>query len=117
MSLAMALVLQAAVPDAPAPPNLAAIQFDLARFRPFDLDSAMPGRACDRSDPSTIVVCGRRTGGAYPLDRMALEFEPERIVAETRLIGNLNGYIGVEAVQFPGGQVSNRVMIGIRTPF
>lgn len=117
MSLALMLALQAAAPDAPAPAALAAIDFDLARFRPLDLSAAMPGRACNRSDPSTIVVCGRRTQGTYPLDEMASEFEPERIVAETGLIGNLTGNVRVEAVEFPGGQVSNRVMVGIRLPF
>ena len=111
MNLALILALQAAAAQ-PAP-TLASIDFDLARFRPVEFGLAR----CDRADPSAILVCGRRTRGAYPLDRMALEFEPERIVAETGLIGNLNGYIGVEAVEFPGGQVSNRAMIGIRTPF
>ena len=119
MSLALMLVLQAATPAAPAPlpPALAAIDFDLARFRPFDFDLGMPGRACNRNDPSAIVVCGRRSGATYPLDEMAREFEPGRILAETGLVGNVRAGIYVESVEIAPGLVSNRLTVGLRLPF
>lgn len=112
MSLTLILALQAAAPPAP---GLAAIDFDLARLP--RLDFGIGGARCDRADPSAIVVCGRRGAGAYPLDEMAGMFEPRRIVAETRLFGNLIGDAHVEAVPMDRGAVSNRAMLRLRLPF
>jgi len=112
MSLTMILALQAATA---APPALPAIDFDLARLP--RLDFSLGGPRCDRADPNAIVICGRRGGAAYPLEEMARRFEPGRIVAETRLFGNVMGDAHVEAVPMDRGAVSNRVMLRMRLPF
>jgi hypothetical protein len=121
MSLALMLVLQAAVPPPapPAPPRLVApIDFDLARYRPGDSGFAATSHPCRAGDPTAIVVCGRRNGaGAYPLDEMAAIFEPRPFVAETGFIGNLRAAAFVESVELAPGLVSNRFMVGIRLPF
>jgi hypothetical protein len=115
MSLALFLALQAAA-AAPAPARpLVPLDFDLARFSPEGF--ALPGWACSRGDPAAITVCGRRVAGAYPLAEMARIFEPRRLVAETRLTGNLIGDVHVESAPMDRGAVSNRVMIGLRLPF
>lgn len=113
MSLTLILALQAAASAAPAP-ALPAIDFDLARLP--RLDFGLRGGRCDRADPTAIVICARRGGGAYPLDEMARIFEPGRIVAETRLFGNLIGDAHVEAAPMDRGAVSNRAMLRIRMP-
>ncbi|MBV9883634.1 MAG: hypothetical protein JO276_11550 [Sphingomonadaceae bacterium] len=118
MPLALLLALQAAAPAAPPPAAAAGIvdsDFDLARFQPPSL--GLPGRGCARADPSAIIVCGRRSAGAYPLAEMALIFEPRHMVAQTRLGGNFIGDVHVESVPMDRGQVSNRVMVGVRLPF
>jgi hypothetical protein len=114
MSLAWFLAFQAAAAPAPAPGPLQ-LDFDLARLAPAEL--GMTGRPCDRGGPSAIVVCGRRTAGAYPLAEMARIFEPGRLVAETRLAGNITGNVHVESVAMDRGAVSNRAMVGLRLPF
>lgn len=114
MSLTLILALQAATAP-PPPPALPAIDFDLARLP--RLHFSLGGGRCDRADPSAIVVCARRGGGAYPLDEMARRFEPGRIVAETRLFGNVMGDAHVEAVPMDRGAVSNRAMLRMRLPF
>jgi hypothetical protein len=115
MSLALMLVLQAAVPP-PAPARaVAPIEFDLAR-----VGTGAPGRDCAAGDPGAIVVCGRRRSGgvgAYPLEEMAAIFEPGPLVAETGLIGTIRARAFVESVEIGPGQVSNRLMVGIRLPF
>jgi hypothetical protein len=122
MSLALMLVLQAAVPPParpappPPPPLVVPIDFDLARYRPGDFGAA--NRACRNGDAAAIVVCGRRTSaGAYPLDEMAAIFEPRPFVAEIGLVGNLRAGAFVEAVELAPGVVSNRFLVGIRLPF
>jgi hypothetical protein len=114
MPLALLLALQAAAAPAPAPGPLQ-LDFDLARFSPSGF--GLSERACDRSGPSAIVVCGHRVAGAYPLAEMARIFEPGRLVAQTRLTGNLTGDVHVESVPMDRGAVSNRVMVGLRLPF
>ena len=110
MSLTLMLALQAGA----AQPPIAAINFDLARYSQAEL-----GRAtCRRDDLSVIVVCARRSNGDYPLEQMARIFEPHRIVAETRLRGDLTGNVHVEQGNFADrGVVPNRIMIGLRLPF
>jgi hypothetical protein len=112
MSVALMLLVQAA-----APPALATIDFDLARYQPADADRWALDPACNRADPSAIVVCGRRDRGTYPLDEMADRYEPRRIVAETGIIGNVTGGVYVQGVELAPGMVSNRLLVGIRIPF
>jgi len=114
MSLVLAMLIQTAAPAPPGPP-IAAIDFDLARYRPAG-DWTL-GPACDRVDPSAITVCGRRSRAAYPLEQMALIFEPRPLRAETGLAGNLRGDIHGESVALDRGAVSNRVMLRIGLPF
>jgi hypothetical protein len=113
MSLALMMLVQAAAPPQP----LAAIDFDLARYQPADLDRWALGPSCIRTDPWEITVCGRRSRGTYPLEEMAALYEPRRIVAETGIVGNLKGGAYVEAVELQPGVVSNRLLVGIRIPF
>jgi len=63
------------------------------------------------------VVCARRGAGAYPLAAMARIFEPHRIVAETRLTGNLVGDVHGESVALDRGAVSNRAMARLTLGF
>lgn len=114
MSLVLAMLIQTTAPAPLAP--LAAIDFDLARYRPAG--DWTPGPACDRADASAIIVCGRRgRGGAYPLEEMALIFEPRPIRAETGIAGNVRGDIHGESVALDRGAVSNRVMLRVGIPF
>jgi len=111
MALILMLALQASTSSAPALPE---IDFDLARY---GRDEIALGQSACRRDPSEIVVCARRGGGAYPLEEMARIFEPGRLVAETRVAGNLTAGVRVESAPMPAGAVSNRVLIGLRLPF
>ena len=112
MAVTLVLALQAMSAPLPAPPLLD-LDFDLARYSRLEL-----GRDCRRDDPSAITVCGRRSsGGAYPLAEMARIFEPGRLVARARIVGNLTADIHVENAAMPDGTVSNRLMIGLRLPF
>ena len=113
MSMTLMLALQAAAAPAPA---LLDLDFDLARF-----SETAPGlgrSACRRDDPHAITVCARRGHGTYPLEEMARVFEPGRIVAETRLTGNLTGDVHLERGHFADrGAVPQRIMVGLRLPF
>lgn len=110
MALALWLALQAASAAAP-------IDFDLAEA---PAEAAAPGlrRACRGADADEIVVCGRRPrGGDYPLEAMARVFEAKPIVAETGIGGGAKARAFVESVTMPNGEISNRVMVGIKLPF
>ena len=48
---------------------------------------------------------------------MARIFEPKPLKAETGLGNGLTGNIHVEDVEFPNGQHSKRLMIGVKAPF
>jgi len=111
MAMILALAIQAAASPATALPD---IEFDLARYRPVDLG---PGAGSCWRDPSEIVVCARHGAGAYPLEEMARIFEPGRLIAETRLTGNLIGDVHAESVVLDRGAVSNRAMVRLRLPF
>jgi hypothetical protein len=109
------LALQAAAPAAPVPED-----FDLARLRPIEF--ALPGRRgagdCVASDPSSILVCGRRRrDGDYPYEAWARAFEPRPIVAETALPGNVMAAIHGESAGVDRGAIAHRVMLRIRVPF
>jgi hypothetical protein len=112
MPLILVLAFQAAA--APAQP-LVPIDFDLARYSQNELGLGRDG--CRRDDPSAITVCGRRGAGAYPLAAMARIFEPGRIVAQTRLTGNLVGDVHGESVTLDRGAVSNRAMARLTLGF
>lgn len=120
MSLPLLLALQTTA----APPSLPEIvltpvDFDLASVRRLDPGGgATRAPQCDRSDPDTIVVCGRRpSGGAFPIEQWQRIFARDPIRAEMRLTGNLVGSAVVEQVVLDRGEVSNRLMLRIRMPF
>ena len=118
MPIALMLALQAAAaPPPPPPPPLLVLDFDLARLPAPALD--VTGQACRREPDDTITVCGRRARGAYPLAEMARIFEPGRLIARTRVAGNLTGDVHVERGENAAdrGAVPNRVMLGLRLPF
>src|ERR1043166_4564747 len=110
MPLALVLAFQAAAVPVPAP--LLQLDFDLARYRAPEL--GLPGRTCDRSDPSAITVCARRGAGAYPLAEMARIYEPRRLVAEMGVAGNLSANVHLDGVAMDRGAISKRVLIGLR---
>jgi hypothetical protein len=111
MTLLLLIALQSSPAPAPAPADARPVEFDLRTYKP----------SSDCGDPAAaggILVCGRRPGGtAYPLERMAKIFEQGPADAETGLFGTVRGRAYVEEVAMPGGQVSKRVMIGIKLPF
>jgi hypothetical protein len=119
MNLAFLLSLQAAASPAPPPPSrIAPADFDLARYKP----STPPGDVhslfvCDDSSNSEIVVCARRAGWAYPLEEMARIFEARPLKAETGIGNGARANVHVEDVEFPNGQHSHRVMVGVKLPF
>ena len=119
MTLILLMSLQAAASSAPPPPRRIGIgDFDLARTRPAasraDLHSLF---ACDNSSNAEIVVCARRAGPAYPIEEMARMFEAKPLKAETGLGHGVTGNVHVEDFEFPNGQHSHRVMVGVKLPF
>ncbi|HYI65052.1 MAG TPA: hypothetical protein VEW71_09220 [Allosphingosinicella sp.] len=124
MALALMLVLQAAaVPAGPGPSGPpasaapSAIDFDLARYRPAEAGTGLIGRGCRADDPTPIVVCARRSGGAYPIEEMARLFAVSPLVAEMRLGGAATGRIYGESAALDRGAVAQRIWVGIRLPF
>lgn len=107
MNLALLMTLQAAAPAA-------TIDFDLATYRPSQAQGG-----CASQDADEIVVCAprRRREGAYPFEEMARKFGEEPIRAEMGLGGVAKARAYVESVEMPGGQISKRVMIGVKLPF
>jgi len=112
MPMAFLLALQAAAASVPALPR---IDFDLASYSQTEL--GLGRGACRRDDPTAITVCARRGAGDYPLAEMARIFEPHRIVAQTRLTGNLVGDVHGESVTLDRGAVSNRAMARLTLGF
>jgi hypothetical protein len=107
MKLALLLALQAA-PQAPAVPL--AIDFDLARVKPADPCETGGGG-------SDIVVCGRRPGGAYELEKWERVFRTKPLIAERSIGRGAVARAYVESVAMPAGQVSKRAMVGIKMGF
>jgi hypothetical protein len=108
MSLALLLALQAAAPASAEP--LPAIDFDLARVKPAD-----PCRTGGVGDD--IVVCGRRPGGVYDFEKWERVFRTGPLVAETSIGGGAVAGVWVESVAMPGGQISKRVLVGVKVKF
>lgn len=113
MALAWLLALQAAAPSAPAVPA----DFDLATFRPTEPEAGR-SPACGSGGGSEIVVCGRRRGGGdYPYEEMERRYQEKPLVAETTIGGGATARAYVESVAMPQGEISKRVMVGIKLPF
>jgi hypothetical protein len=109
MALLLLLALQAAAPA------LTAVDFDLARLRAPD---ARPSQGAGEDEGAQVVVIGRRPPpNAYRLPELAGPWAERPVRAEISLGGGAVARAYVESVEFPGGQVSQRVMVGIRLPF
>lgn len=109
MSLALLLALQSA-PPAPADRPLP-IDFDLARVKPADPCVTGGGGGSD------IVVCGRRPGGAYDYEKWERVFRTAPLLAETPIGPGAVAGIWVDSVPMPGGQVSKRLLVGVKVKF
>jgi hypothetical protein len=103
MSLVTALLMQATL----APPDI-----------DFDLRDIPAPAACTPGPGDEIVVCGRINPGQHRLpplpDATYVEAPPR---AEMKLFGDVVGSAVMEAEQFPGGVVSNRIMLKMKVPF
>jgi len=104
------LLAAAAAPPATPAPGVADIDFDLAKV-------AVEVGRCGRQASGEILVCGRRSGGDYPMEEWERIFAARPLLAETEIAPGVTGPAFVESVQFPNGEVSKRVMIGIKRPF
>jgi hypothetical protein len=113
MSLALMLALQASAPaPAPVPAHVGIIPVD------FDLKEWVPRDPCEPGNESSdIVVCGRRNADQYRLTPLPGGYGPEPVAAEMGLGGGTTGVVYVESVGMPQGQVSKRIMFGIKTRF
>lgn len=103
----------AAAATAPLP-----IDYDLARGPQADMSINATGR-CTSQDPAEIVVCGRRSGGGggYPIEKWERIFAEKPLVAEVGIGRGATARAFVDRVQMPNGEVSNRMMVGIKLPF
>lgn len=110
MKAALLLALQAA--SAAAPRAAPGGDFDLAKYRP---SAAADGRCSGRND-TEIVVCGRR-GDGYRVKEMDSRYSEKPVRAEVDLGGGATAKAYLEQVELPGGQISRRVMVGVKTKF
>ncbi|HEX8064544.1 MAG TPA: hypothetical protein VF535_15185 [Allosphingosinicella sp.] len=111
MSLALLLALQAAPPAPAAPAAPLPIEFDLAKVKPADPCETGGGGGSD------IVVCGRRPRGDYEYEKWERLFRTDPLVAEIGIGPGAVARAYVESVQMPGGQISKRVMVGVKVKF
>jgi hypothetical protein len=116
MQVVLAIALQAAQTIAAG--EMMPVTFDLATHRPAAGDGEVPF-ACRLRDPDELVVCARRRGGAkdYPMDYWARIFATTPLVAETGIAPNTSVRAFTEQVDFGGGQVSKRAMVGVKLKF
>ena len=111
MALFLVLALQAAAPTLPA------VDFDLARLRHSNRD-ANSSRGPSRSEGAEIIVIGRRPPpNAYRLPELPEIWGERPVRAERSLGGGAVAGIYVDSVEFPGGQISQRILFGIKVPF
>ena len=109
MGFALLFALQTAAVSVPS--AVAPIDFDLARHRPA-------ARGCARGSPSEIIVCGQRGGGAsVSVEELDRRYGPKKIRAERALRGGGTARAFTESVPMPRGDLSKRVMVGIKVPF
>ena len=66
---------------------------------------------------SDIVVCGRRPPGVYDYEKWERVFRTDPLLAETSIGPGAVAAAWVESVEMPGGQVSKRVMVGVKVAF
>jgi hypothetical protein len=112
----MALALLLAFQTAASVPLAVPSDFDLAKVKASEDPDQR--RACRGGDSAEILVCGRRRpGNDYPFEEMERLFREKPIRAEVGIGGGATARAYVDQVEMPQGQVSKRIMIGIKMPF
>jgi hypothetical protein len=116
MTPALLLVLQAApaAPPIPAAFDVLPVTVNIAALG-ARADGLGWGR-CPREDRTAIVVCGDRGGPGLDMDALRRRYERRPLVAEYGL-GGATAAAYVERAVLGRGEVSNRLMVGIRVPF
>jgi|SRR5215217_4744827 len=113
---ASAPAVAAPLPSVASPIEIAPIDFDISSLEGGS--GIYLGERCAAQDGPVIVVCGRRTPGAgYDFAEMARRYAERPLLAEMDLGGGVTGRAYLEQVTLARGEVSNRVMVGIRLPF
>ena len=112
MGVPWILALEAAAAAAAPLP----VDYDLANPTPAERSINATGQ-CSTEDNVEIVVCGRRRGPGYDMDKWARIFETKPLVAEADIGGGATARAFLQRVEMPNGEVSNRMMIGIKLPF
>jgi hypothetical protein len=97
---------------APPPP----IAFDLAKVPRGELAMGL-SRCPEGEEEGDIVVCARISAEGYDYEGMERRYRQGPMDAETGLFGTVRGRVYVESVGTPNGDVSKRVMVGIKLPF
>ena len=115
MALAFLIALQAAaaIPGSAAAEAVPA-DFDLAELAKRQQAEAKAG--CGARGAGEIIVCGRPGTGDYDMEKWERIFREDPLVAETDL-GGATGRAYTEQVDFGGGMVSKRFMVGVKLPF
>ena len=88
-----------------------------AEGTPLDVVDAVRS-GCERQAAEEIVVCGagdRRS--MYRLPEVSREYEKAPLRAEKMLGPGVQGSIGLQSVDLPGGHKSQRLMVTIGTKF
>ena len=112
MDVALFLMLQTAA----ASPVPVSSDFDLAKLRAPDANLSATGR-CGTGTGAEIVVCGRRRSADADHDRYRPEFSEKPLLAEIGIGGGATARVFVDSVGMPNGEVSKRIMVGIKVPF
>lgn len=115
MALALLLALQTA---AAPPPPMARVDFDLAKLEPSEADPLF----CGQGKGDEIVVCGRVR---RPEQRFWPDELPEWPDDDSYKLGRAAVHLGDGAdaglmfspVEFPGGGMSNRMMVTFHFKF
>lgn len=116
MALVLLMIAQVAAASPPPAAAPARIDFDLAKAPRGEL--AMGLSRCPKGEEEgDIVVCARISGEGYDYEGAERRYRQGPMDAETGLFGTVRGRVYVESVGMPNGDVSKRVMVGIKLPF
>ncbi|WP_158266553.1 hypothetical protein [Allosphingosinicella deserti] len=106
------LIFQASASAPSLPPS----DFDLAKLRAIDLTPSITGR-CGSQPSGEIVVCGRRQDEDAGVKYRPEFAEQQPLAAEIGIGGGAKARAFVDQVGMPDGQISKRIMVGIKVPF
>jgi hypothetical protein len=108
MALGLIMALQAA---AAVPPYMMPVPFDLAKVKPAE------DGGCARGEGGEIVVCGRRAlNRDIPVEELERRYREKPVRAEIGLGGGAAGRAYLDQAEMPQGQISRRIMFGIKLP-